>query len=83
MKKRTWCLETETGKLIPVCESNEQLLTKLAGHVKIPGCHAKIPYQDTVTITVMAQDQGKRKGLKKVFHQLGLSLHTEDELNPC
>ena len=33
-----------------------------------------------MTITGMAQDQGKKEELKEVFHQLGLSLHTEDEL---
>ena len=63
---------------------NEELLTKLAklcaGHVKILGHFTKIPYRETVTITAMAQDQGKREELQEVFHQLGLSLHTEDEL---
>ena len=33
-----------------------------------------------MTITAITQDQGKREELKEVFHQLGLYLHTEDEL---
>ena len=33
-----------------------------------------------MTILVMTQVQGKREELKLMFHQLGLSLHTEDEL---
>ena len=33
-----------------------------------------------VTINAMAQNQGKREELKEVFHQLGQSFHTEDEL---
>ena len=67
-----------------VPKTNKELLTKLAkldaGHVKILGRCAEIPYRDTAMITSMVQDQGKREELKKVFHQLGLSLHTEDGL---
>ena len=51
-----------------------------AGHVKIPGRCTKIPYRDTETITAMAQNRGQREELKEVFNQLGLFLHTEDEL---
>ena len=65
-KDRDW----EVDPCVP--KSKEELLAKLvklyAGPVKIPGCWAKIPYRDTVTITAMAQDQGKRQELKEVFH---------------
>ena len=47
-----------------VPKTNKVLWTKLAKLydrcVKVPGCCAKNPYGDMVTITAMAQDQGKR-----------------------
>ena len=70
------------GSCVP--KMNKELLTKLVklytGRVKILGHCAKIPYRDMVTITAMAQNQGKREELKEVFHQLCLALHTEDKL---
>ena len=47
----------------------------------VHGCCAKIPNRDAMTMTAIAQVQGKRQELKEVFHQLGLSLHTEVELS--
>ena len=65
-----------------VPKMNKKLLTKLvklyAGGVKILSHSANIPYMDTVNMPAMAQDQGKREELKRVLHQLGLSLHTEN-----
>ena len=62
---------------------NEELLAKLVklytGGVKIPGHCIKIPHREIMTITAMAQDQGKTETLKEVFHHLWLSLHTEDD----
>ena len=75
---RDWAMDSYVPKM------KEELLTKLAklyaGCVKVPGLCAKVPYRDMVIITSMAQDQGKREELMEVFHQLGLSLHTENEL---
>ena len=66
-----------------VSKMHEELWTKLvkfyAGRVKVPSRCTMIPFRDTVTITALAQDQGKMEKLKTGFHQLGLSLHTEDE----